>query len=209
MKKIIVLTALVVAGVILTFTISPTSNRTEKLAMPAVTGQAQPADAPSVTAPPPRKPEPVVSTTPPPPNPREQRLKTRYKSTAFAERLSADRHIAARGDESAFLDLATIIAEAEATGDDTLMEVARQSASILAQMHGAEILTVATELAYSPSALVAEAAVDAAVASEPETNPQLFDSGLFQNPADQDALDAFVQQLADFDRKEVPPLPEK
>lgn len=209
MKKHIVLTTLVVAGVVLTFTISPTSNRAEKPATPAVTGQAQPANAPSVTAPTPREPEPLVSTMLPPPNPREQRLKTRYESPGLAERLSADRHIAARGDELAFFDLAAFIAEAEATGDYTLVEVARQGASILAQMHGPEILTAATELAYSPSALVAEAAVNAAVASEPETNPQWFDSGSFQNPADQDALDAFVQQVADIDRIELPALPEK
>lgn len=209
MKKIIVLAALVIAGVILSLTISPTSNRAEKPAMPAVTEQAQPADAPAVTAPPPREPEPVVSTTLPPPDPREQWLKTLYESPAIDERLSAARQIAARGNESAFLDLPTFIAAAEATGDDTLVSVAREVASILAQMHGAEIQTAATELAYSPSTIVAEAAVNAAVAAEPAANRQWFDSGLFQNPAGQDALDAFLQQLADYDRKVLLPLPEK
>lgn len=201
MKTITILAALVLAGVILTRTISPTSNRAEKPAMPAVTKQPQRAFVAVVTAPPSHEPEPSVSTPPPPPGPREQWLKTLYESPAIDERLSAARHIAASGDEPAFLDLATFIAAAEATGDHTHVDVATQVASILAQMHGVEIQTIATELAYSPSALVAEAAVNAAVAAEPATTPQWFDSGLLPNPADQDALDAYLQQLADFDRK--------
>ena len=173
--------------------------------MPAVTERAQPADAPAVTAPP----VPVVSTTPLSPDPRGQCLKTLYESPALAERLEVARHIAARGDESAFLDLATFIAAAEASGDNAHMDVARQVAGILAQMHGVEIQSAATELAYSPSALVAEAAVNAAVVTETGSTPQWVDSGSILNSSDQGALDAFLQQLADQDWKEMAPLPEK
>jgi hypothetical protein len=209
MKIIIILAAFVIAVAILP-RISPSSSPAERPALPAASDQVQPADdAPAVTVPPHREPEPVVSATPPVPDPSEQRLKALYESPILAERLNSARHIAARGDESAFLDLAKFIAAAEATGDDTLVEVASQVATILSQMHGTEIQGVATELAYSPSPLVAEAAVNAAVAAEPVASPQWFDSGSMQSPADQDSLDNFVQQLAELARKESPPVPEK
>jgi hypothetical protein len=171
--------------------------------------EVQPEDAPVATAPPPRDLGPVANILPPQTDLREQWLKVLRESPALADKLEAARHIAARGNEAAFVDLATFIAAAEATGDDTLVDIARQVAGILAQMRGTEIQAAATEFAYSPSALVAEAAVNAAVAAEPGTTPQWVDSGSFQNPADQKALDALLQELADRNRKEVPPLLEK
>jgi hypothetical protein len=75
-------------------------------------------------------------------------------------------------------------------------------------MHGDETQPIATELAYSPSTLVAEAAVNAAVSAKPGPIPQQVDSGSPLKPADQEALDAFVQHLIDGDRESLPLLPE-
>ena len=167
--------------------------------MPAVSEQAPPADSPDVTAPPSPEPELVVNTPPPVPNPREQWLNTLYESPSVADRLQAARQLAVRGDEAAFLDLASFIVAAEATGEGALIDLAQQVATILGQMHGAEIQTIATELAYSPSKVVAEAAVNAAVAAEPAQVPQWIESGTVQNPADQRALDDYLQKLQEYD----------
>jgi hypothetical protein len=199
MKKIFLITVLVIAGIVLTLTHSSTSTSEGIPAMPAVSEQAQPADAPVVTAPPTPEPELVVNTTPPVPNPREQWLNTLYESPSVADRLQAARLLAVRGDEEAFLDLASFIVAAEATGEGALLDLAQQVATILGQMYGAEIQTIATELAYSPSELVAEAAVNAAVAAEPAQVPQWFESGTVQNPADQSALDDYLQKLQEYD----------
>ncbi len=199
MKKIIIIAVLIIAGVVLTLTHSSTSTSEETPAMPAVTEQAQPADAPAATVLTPREPEPVVNTTPPTPNPREQWLNTLYESPSVEDSLQAARQLAACGNEAAFLDLATFIVAAETTGEGALLDVAQQVAAILSQMHGEEIQTIATELAYSPSDLVAEAAVNAAVATEPAQAPQWFESGMVQNPADQSALDDYLQKLQEYD----------
>jgi hypothetical protein len=205
MKKMILIAVLVIAGIVLTLTHSSTSTSEETAAKPAVAQQAQPPGARVVTAPPSREPEPVVNTSPPAPNPREQWLNTLYESPSIADRLQAARQLAACGNEAAFLDLATFIVAAEATGEGALLGVAQQVAAILGQMHGEEIRTIATELAYSPSAIVAEAAVNAAIVAEPAQAPQWFESGMVQNPADQSALDEYLQKLQEYDLNSLQP----
>ena len=83
--------------------------------------------------------------------------------------------------------------------------MAQQVAAILGEMHGEEIQTIATELAYSPSDLMSEAAVNAAVAAEPAQAAQWFESGMVQNPADQSALDDYLQKLQESDLKSLQP----
>ena len=199
MKRTILIAVLVIAGVVLILPHSSTSTSEETPAMPAVADQTLPANAPAATTLTPREPEPVFNTTPPAPNPREQWLNTLYGSPAVADRLQAARQLAASGNEAAFLDLAAFIVAAEATSEGALRGVAQQVAAILGQMHGEEIQTIATELAYSPSELVAEAAVNVAVAAEPAQAPQWFESGMVQNPADQSALDDYLQKLEEYD----------
>lgn len=140
----------------------------------------------------------VTVTTPPPPpapDPREQWLATLYDSPSVADRLAAARQLAARNDEAGMTDLGMFIAAAEETGDDTVLTLAEQVASILGQMRGPGVQALATELAYSASPLVAQAAVDAAVASEPAAAPQQFGVAVLPNPADQRQLEEAIQRL--------------
>ena len=138
-------------------------------------------------------------------NPREQWRETLYESPSLAERLAAARQIATRNDEEGMGDLATFISAAEATGDDSLLSLAAQVAEIMGRMHGLGIEAIATELAYAPSALVAEAAVNAAVKSKPEQAPQYFTLGTGYLPTDQAALDGYAQQLLQTETQTLPP----
>jgi hypothetical protein len=203
MKNIIFIAALVIAGIVLNLTRSSTSEETS--AIPAVDDQTHAADASSAPALTPRAPEPVVNIPIPVPNPREQWLSTLYESPSVEDRLQAARQLAACGNEAAFVDLTTFIVAAEATGEDALLSMAQQVAAILGQMHGEEIQTIATEFAYSPSGLVAEAAVNSAVAAEPAQSPQRFESGMLQNSPEQSALDDHLQKLQELDLNQLQP----
>jgi hypothetical protein len=86
-----------------------------------------------------------------------------YEAPSASARLAAAQEIARQGNERAFDGLATFVAAAESTGEESLLSLATQVADVLGQMHGEAIHGIATELAYSPSALVAEAAVNAVV----------------------------------------------
>ena len=132
---------------------------------------------------------------PPAQDPREEWLTTLYDSPSIADRLAAARQLAARNDETGMTGLAMFIAAAEATGDVTEQLFAENVASILGQMRGPGVQALATELAYSASPLVAQAAVDAAVASEPAAAPQQFGVAMLPNPVDQRQLEEAVQQL--------------
>ena len=207
MKKFICIfvAVLVTTGVFLSPRRSSTSTSEETATATEFADQTKPAKAPAATALKPRDPDPVVTPTSPATNPADQWLTTLYESPSAAERLEAARQIAASGDETAFRNLATFIVAAEATGESSLLGMAQQVAAILGQMHGEQVPTIATELAYSPSALVAEAAVNAAVAAEPVQVPQGFEVGMAQNPADQNALDDYLQQLHQYDSDSLQP----
>jgi hypothetical protein len=134
---------------------------------------------------------PLVSA--PKPDPHEALLDTLYESPVNADRIEAARQIAARNDERGMSDLATFISAAEEHGDPSLMTLAEEVAEVLGQMHGPEVEALATELAYAPSSLVAEAAVNAAVRSKAnQVSENVFPAqGL--TPTDQQALDDYVQ----------------
>lgn len=123
------------------------------------------------------EPEPIVAP--------DSVLDTLYGSLSVSAKLAAARQIAARGDESSFRSIATVLMAAEMTGEATNETLAKELAQILRQMRGPQIQAVATELAYSPSPLLSEAATDAAVASDPAMRRE---------------------QLAGDTRKEVSPL---
>lgn len=148
---------------------------------------------------PPTFPPPAQETVTAPPQPapelREQWLAALYDSPSVADRLVAARQLAARNDETGMTDLAMFIAAAEETGDDTVLPLAENVARILGEMRGPGVQALATELAYSASPLVAQAAVDAAVASEPAAAPQQFGVAALPNPVDQRQLEETIQQL--------------
>lgn len=207
MKKFILIfvAVLVTTGAILSLRRSSKSTSEETPAATEFADPTKPTNAPAATALKPRDPDPIVNPTSPATNPPVQWLNTLYESPSATERLEAARQIAARGDETAFRNLATFIVAAEATGESSLLGMAQQVAAILGQMQGDQIQTIATELAYSPSALVAEAAVNAAVAAEAAQVPQGFEAGMAQNPADQNALDDYLQQLHQYDSDSLHP----
>jgi hypothetical protein len=144
-------------------------------------------------------PMPPTAATPSAPtpaaDPHEQWLNRLYESPSIDDRLAAARQIAARNDERGMSDLATFINAAEENGEPSLLALAGQVAEMLSQMQGPEIEGLATELAYSPSVLVAEAAVNAAVKSQPSQNPQKLLPGIVFPPEDQQAIHDFTQQL--------------
>jgi hypothetical protein len=148
---------------------------------------------------------PVVT---PAPNPHEEWLSTLYESPSIAERLAAARQIAARNDEPGMAALATFISAAEENGDPSLLLLAGQVAELLGAMHGLGVEDIATELAYSPSRLVAEAAVDAAVKSQPAQAAQQFTPGAAHAPADQQALDGYVQEILEAELQNMPQVPD-
>lgn len=96
-------------------------------------------------------------------------------------------------------DLASFICAAEEQGGSDQLEIAKQVAGLLGQMRGADIGPIATELAYSPSALVAEAAVDVAVGSQQVESIPLVEPGEIGSLGEQDILDASAQSLMDSD----------
>ena len=155
---------------------------------------------------------PQQTTTPPvptpAPDPHEQWLGSLFESPSIADRLAAARQIAARNDERGMSDLAIFISAAEENGDASLLSLAGQVAEILGGMHGPAVEAVATELAYSPRSLVAEAAVNAVVKSQPAQAAQEFTPGAVHAPADQQALDGYVQQLLQAELQNIPPLPD-
>lgn len=164
--------------------------------------QPKPVTMPHFTA-------PQQATTAPPPDPHEQWLDTLYESPSIADRLVAARQIAARNDERGMSDLATFIGAAEENGDASLLSLASQVAEMVGEMHGPAIEGIAIELAYSPSALIAEAAVNAAVKSLPAQAAEEFTPGAEYAPADQQALDRYVQQLLQAELQNIPPLPDE
>ena len=170
---------------------SPTVQATAPVAQ--VREQSAEQEPPSFT--PPAQETVTTPLLPPAPDPREQWLATLYDSPSVADRLAAARQLAARNDETGMTDLALFIAAAEATGEETLLPLAEQVAGILGQMRGPGVQALATELAYSASPLVAQAAVDAAVASEPVAAPQQFGVAMLPNPADQQQLEEAIQRL--------------
>lgn len=174
---------------------------------PVAKAQAQPKPVamPDFTAPQQTSIAPVPA---PAPDPHEQWLDRLYESPSIADRLAAAQKIAARNDERGMSDLATFISAAEENGDASLLSLAGQVVEILGRMHGPAIEGIATELAYSPSALVAEAAVNAAVNSHPTQAAQQLAPGTVHAPADQQALDGYVQQLLQAELQNIQPLPD-
>jgi hypothetical protein len=135
-------------------------------------------------------------------DPHEQLLDTLYEAPSIPDRLAAARQIGALNNDTGMTDLAMFIAATEATGDNTLLPLAEQVASILGQMRGPGVQALATELAYSASPLVAEAAVNAAVNSEPEQALQQFGVAMLPNPADQQQLDEAIERLCESESNE-------
>ena len=199
MKKVL-LTSAALAAVSITalVIINEPENERPTVRTPAPVAQLREKSAeqaPPSFSPPARE---TVTTPPPPPpapDPREQWLATLYDSPSVADRLAAARQLAARNDEASMTDLAMFIAAAEETGDDTVLPLAEKVASILGQMRGPGVQALATELAYSASPLVARAAVDAAVASEPAAAPQQFGVAVLPNPVEQRQLEEAIQRL--------------
>lgn len=206
MKKVLLTTAIIAAvGIAALIIINEPEKEIPPVQGPAPVAQVREQSAeqaPSSFTPPPQEP---VSTPPPPPapDPREQWLVTLYGAASIADRVAAARQLAARNDETGMTDLALFIAAAEATGDETVLPLAEQVASILGQMRGPGVQALATELAYSASPLVAQAAVDAAVASEPAAAPQQFGVAVLPNPAEQRQLEEAIQRLHEL---EINPL---
>lgn len=169
-------------------------------------------EPPPITFAPAPAPEPARETAPaappsaPDPDPREQCLDTLYQSPSVPDRLNAARQLAARGTEESFVDLATFIAAAEAEGDESLLHVAQQVADILGKMHGIEITAIATELAYGPSPLVAEAAVNAAIAAEPVAEPHQLGAYAQPDSHEQRELEEALQRFVN--QENSPPQPE-
>lgn len=128
-------------------------------------------------------------------DPNEALLDTLYESPVNADRLAAARQIAARNDERGMSALATFISAAEEHGDPSLVSLAGEVAKILGQMHGPGVEALATELAYAPSSLVAEAAVNAAVRSQTSQAPENVLPGQGVTSTDQQAIDDYVQNL--------------
>jgi hypothetical protein len=126
-------------------------------------------------------------------------LQILYESPIESDKLRAAQQIASHGTEEAFLQLAAFVAAAEGTGDDAHLRVAKLVASVLGGMHSDEILDIALELAYSPSPLVAEAAVTASVASNREAIPQWIDPGAVLDPTEIADLEALLQQHLTYD----------
>jgi hypothetical protein len=197
MKKILLIAAVIAAfGITVLIVINGPEQESLPVQDPARAAQVRKQKVVQPNSSLPSQPQgPVTSPPPPASDPREQWLDTLYESPSIAERLAAARQIAARNDEQGMSDLATFISAAEENGEASLLALAGQLADILGQMHGPGVEAIATELAYSPSALVAEAAVNAAVKTQPVQAPQHFALGTGQLPADQNALDGYVQKM--------------
>lgn len=200
MKKILLTAAAFALIGIVALIITPApKNEIEPVRLPAPVTQVREQRIPQTIPafPPPVPPQETVTTPPPAPvlDPRQKWLDALYESPSIADRLAAARQLAARNDEAGMTDLAKFVAAAEATGEETLQPIAQQVASVLGQMRGPGIVALATELAYSASPLVAQAAVDAAVASEPTNAPQQFSATVLPNPPDQRQLEEFIQRL--------------
>ena len=122
-------------------------------------------------------------------------LDTLYDSSNFAVKLTAARQIAARGDENSFRSIAAVLVASEMTGEPTNEALAKELALVLRQMRGPQIQAVATELAYSPSALLSEAATDAAIASDPAMRREQLAGGTGKEVAP--PSDAAAQAILD------------
>ena len=117
-----------------------------------------------------------------------------FESPYASERVAAAEKLALRQDEASFRAIATMLLAAEFSGDAQNERLAQDLATALRRMHGPQLQAVATEMAYGPSPLLAEVAVDAAVAAEPWSSAaEIGTAEMGYSPQ----ADAHAQQLLD------------
>jgi len=113
------------------------------------------------------------------------------------DKVAAAQVVAGFNDEDAFMAVAQCVARTEATGETHDLELATQLGEILSGLEGYHLIGIATELAYSPSHVVAEAATNVAIASSGVEVHDAF--GTEVNVSEATELDVFVDGLLQSD----------